>query len=100
VTDRDDVLGVPGDAVVHHAHHDPEEVGSISAAVAEAVATVAGVDPTETRVPLDRSVDPDALDRLFEGEGDAHLAFSVWDLRVVVHDDGHVFVHESECSGR
>lgn len=89
---------------VHHTYHDPEGEATLSTAVIEAVAAVAGVDPSRTRVPLARSINPDALDQLFDRRGDdpdddAQVVFSVWDLTVIVHADGNIFVHEDSRSG-
>lgn len=88
---------------VHHTSHDPDEHGSLSTTVIEAVAAVAGIDPSRTRIPIDRSINPDALDKLFERRGDeaeegACLVFPVWEYTVVVHADGHVFVHDDDAT--
>lgn len=86
---------------VHHTHHDTVAGDALSMAVIEAVAAVAGVDPSRTRIPLERSVSPDALDELFQQTVDetdefACLIFPVWDYTVVVHADGNIFVHEGD----
>ena len=100
--DRDAPAALDG-ADVHHVRHDPEDWGTLSTSVIEAVAAVAGVDPSRTRIPLERSVNPDALDELFARPDDgaetvACLVFPVWDYTVVVHADGNVFVHEDDGS--
>lgn len=83
---------------VHHVHHDTDDGVTLSTTVIEAVAAVAGVDPSRTRIPIEQSVDPDALDDLFEpstdcGRDGGCLVFPVWEFTVVVHADGNVFVH-------
>lgn len=105
MSDDPETPAAVGGRDVHHAYHDPDDRGAFSTAVIEAVAAVAGVDPSRTRVPLDRSVNPDALDDLFDRRGDdpdagAYLVFTVWDLTVVVHADGNIFVHEEDEDAR
>lgn len=76
---------------VYRASFDPDGPATVSDAVIEAIADVAGVDPTSTVIPLSESVDPDALDGLFtDSEGDAQVAFRVCGLRVLVRSDGRV----------
>lgn len=71
----------------------------LSLGVIEAIAEATGIDQEQTEVPLDRSIDPDALNSIFTDQYDGtprlggHVVFSVWDLEVVVHSDGHIFVH-------
>jgi hypothetical protein len=73
--------------------------GTLSVGVIEAIAEATGIDRERTEVPLDRSVDPDALNDIFTDRHDGsarrggHVVFPVWNLRVVVHNDGHIFVH-------
>lgn len=86
---------------VHHTRHDPDERGALSTSIIEAIAAVAGVDPSRTRIPIERSVNPDALDELFErpvdeAEDGPCLVFPVWEYSVVVHADGNIFVHEND----
>lgn len=89
---------------VHHVKYHPGGRSDFSTAVVEAVAAVEGVDPTRTRVPIGQSVDPDALDELFnqshEDRAEAYLVFPVWEYTVVVRGDGHVFVHEEDAGCR
>lgn len=98
------VPSTPDGPDVHHVYRDPGEEGALSTAVIEAVAAVAGVDPSRTRIPIERSVNPDALDELFERPDDeadevACLVFPLWDYTVVVHADGNIFVHEDDAPG-
>lgn len=89
----------------YHAVHDGEQ-GSLSTSVAEAVADALDLDPTETQIPLEQHVDPDALDAIFRDQltgtprTDARVAFTLWDVEVVVHADGHIFVHPLDDAER
>lgn len=97
-SNSEDVPDATGGTDVFHTCHDPDDAKTVSTTVVEAVAAVAGVDPSERHVPLAHSVNPDALDALFEREApdddraSAHLVFTVWGYTVVVHDDGDVLV--------
>lgn len=69
---------------------------SPSEVIIDALASAADVDPTELP-PLYDFVDPDALDRLFEGhegaaDADAILGFTVENWNVFVRADGRVRV--------
>ncbi|WP_168215905.1 HalOD1 output domain-containing protein [Halorussus ruber] len=72
----------------------------LSAAVVDAVADAAGVDPAEIGTPLYEKIDPDALDNLFSDRhngmprGSGHVVFSLLDYEVTVYSDGHVVVRE------
>ena len=81
----------------YHTVHDLDD-GPLSAGVFEAIEDGVGVDPTTEPVPVSDEVDLDALDRLFEAEcGDSYLSFPLWNLRVVVHSDGHIFIHPADA---
>ena len=76
------------------AQYDIADGQPITAAVVDAVATTAGTDPIELP-PLYDSVDPDALDTLFERqrEGtDLEIAFSYTGYRVVIEDGERITV--------
>lgn len=76
---------------VYRTTHDPDGPATVSDTVIEAIAEVAGVDPTSTVIPLADRVDPDALDDLFADDvGDARVSFRVCGLDVFVRSDGHV----------
>ncbi len=76
---------------VYYAHHDPDGPLTVSGTVVRAVAEIAGVDPMTTKIPLDESVDPDALDELFAtASSEASVRFDVCGLDVVVRSDGTV----------
>jgi hypothetical protein len=73
-----------------------------SEAVVEALATAAGVEPTDLP-PLYDFVDPDALDTLFDGHhkatsGDTILSFRVNAWNVFVRGDGRVHVCDASES--
>lgn len=88
---------VEGFSSTYHTVHEPAD-GPLAVGVYRAVAEAVGIDPAAEQIPLDDCVDPDGLDEVFSegrgaGSGKAHLVFPVWDLWVVVHGDGHIFVH-------
>lgn len=91
-TADDSGLTEPGDrSGVFRAYHDPDGAGVVSDTVIEAIAEVAGVDPTKTVIPLGDCVDPDALDALFmDSGGDAQVTFRVCGLEVLVRSDGRI----------
>ena len=72
----------------------------LSAAVINAVADAADVDPAEIGTPLYDEIDPDALDNLFSDRhngmprGSGHVVFSLLDYEVTVYSDGYVVVRE------
>ena len=77
----------------YHTVHDLDD-GPISVGVFEAVEDALGVDPTVETIPVNESIDPDGLDAVFcDDSGDAYLSFPLWEYRVVVHSDGHIFIH-------
>lgn len=81
----------PGRAGVYRVTHDPDSSATVSDTVIRAIAEVAGVDPTNTVIPLSESIDPDALDGLFTStDGEAQLTFRVCGLEVLVQSDGRV----------
>lgn len=80
----------------YHTVYDPD-AGSLSEALYRAIADAVGIDPATEPIPVSDHIDPDGLDAVFSGAtGEAHLTFPVWDLWVVVHGDGHIFVHPPE----
>lgn len=85
-------------SVVETAMYDRDE--SLSAAVIEAVADAADLDPADLGTRLYDRVDPDALDDLFGDRhnglprGSGHVVFSLLDYEVTVYSDGHVVVRE------
>lgn len=96
-TDLDSESGVTGEssAAAYETRHDGDD-GPLSVAVVEAVATATETDPLEI-APLHRTVDPDALDHLFEpadedGKASGWLRFSFAGCRVAVRSDGHIGV--------
>jgi len=84
---------------VYRATHDPDGPATVSDTVIEAVAEVAGVDPTTTVIPLSDRIDPDALDALFaDDEGAAQTTFRVCGLEVLVRSDGRVRIVDESVS--
>lgn len=84
---------------VYETEYEPGSDAPPSRAVVEAVAAAEGVDPVDL-APLHDSVEPDALDRLFDRRGEAGTAavvvFSVDRWNVFVHGDGRVLVCDAE----
>lgn len=78
-----------------------EAPGGASYAVVRAVAGVAGVDPVEME-PLHRSVDPEALDRIFaptaeaDSRAEGRVEFDYLGYRVVVKGHGRGYVYERD----
>jgi hypothetical protein len=73
---------------------------ALSIAVIEAVASVSGRDPIEIE-PMNRYVDPDALDEIFERDDAAasvhgRISFPLEEYLVVVHSDGEILVYPPE----
>jgi len=69
--------------------------GDVSQTVVEQVAAAEGVEPTELGPPLARSVDPDALDSVFDSDAaDGSISFEYCGYHVTVDQDGDVDVRE------
>lgn len=84
---------------IYRATHDPDGPATVSDTVIEAIAEVAGVDPTSTIIPLSDRIDPDALDALFaDDDGDAQVSFRVCGLDVFVRSDGHVRIVDESAT--
>lgn len=71
--------------------------GSVSEAVIESVAKAEGVPPTELAAPLYESVDPEALEKVFEaspraGRMEGQITFPYCGYEVTVAGDGYVSV--------
>lgn len=76
---------------MYRARHDPDGSLTVSQTVIEAIAEVAGIDPTNTVVPIGERVDPDALDALFTNdEGATRVTIRVCGLVVLVRSDGRI----------
>jgi len=85
---------------VYYAHHDTDGARTVSGTVIRAVAEIAGVDPTTTKIPLEDRVDPEALDELFAGSaGEASVRFELCGLAVVVRSDGTVRISNDGVAG-
>ena len=70
----------------------------VSLRVIDALAAAERIDPTELDRPLYRTVDPEALDRLFESavDGTLNVSFDYEGHSVTVRDDGVVTVDGAE----
>ncbi|MEY7849998.1 HalOD1 output domain-containing protein [Natrarchaeobius sp. A-rgal3] len=83
---------------VYRAFHDPNGPATLSTTIVHALADCIGVDPTDSRISLYDSVDPDALDALFRPRHDgtprvgATLSFVVHDHYVTVHGNGEILI--------
>ncbi len=64
----------------------------ISKRVVDALAAATDTDPLALNPPLYRSIDPEALDRLFEHGGAERVRFEYDDHTVVVRRDGTITV--------
>jgi len=80
----------------HRTRHDFEGERRLSTSVVQAVATALVTDPLSLDERLYDVLDPDALDRLFETDGEAGgprtLSFELAGCAVTVHDDGQIVV--------
>lgn len=77
----------------YHTVHDRDD-GPLNEAVYSAIADAVGIDPEYHRIPVVESIDPDGIDDVLrDANPGAYVAFPVWNLQVVVHGDGHIFVH-------
>jgi hypothetical protein len=85
--------GVDQLAGSYHTVHDRDD-GPLNEAVYSAIADAVGIDPEYHRIPVAESIDPDGIDDVLrKASPGAYVAFTVWNLQVVVHGDGHIFVH-------
>ncbi len=84
----------------YHVYHDPRSGWSLSETLIAAIASIRNIDPTKTTIPLTDRVDVDALDAIFaetydgRSRDEGYVAFSVSDIDVYVHANGHVFIRE------
>ena len=80
----------------YYTHHDWDGAAMLSTTVVHALADVMGRDATDAGFVLSDSVDPDALDRIFEQTADGalsgHVAFTVEGYRVTVYSDGEIVI--------
>jgi hypothetical protein len=89
----------PDRSGVYRATYDPDGPATLSDVVIEAIAEVAGVDPTTTVIPLADRIDPDSLDALFaDSEGEAQTTFRVCGLEVLVRSDGRIRIVDDSVS--
>lgn len=80
----------------YHAQWDDGRDGELSTTVVTAVADAMGARATDLE-PLNRQLDPDALDGLFAGDdsGDCRVAFRFNGFDVTVYADGHIVVSDA-----
>jgi hypothetical protein len=80
----------------YYAFHDWDGAARLSTTVVHALADVMGRDATDAGFVLSNSVDPTALDRIFErprdGSPTGHVAFTVEGHRVTVYCDGRIVI--------
>lgn len=72
---------------------DLHEGERVSHSVVERIAAIRGIDQAEL-APLYDTIDPDALDALYEKDFDGSIAFRHAGCRVIVDGDGRVRVSE------
>ncbi|RQG90498.1 HalOD1 output domain-containing protein [Natrarchaeobius chitinivorans] len=83
---------------VYRAFHDPDGPATLSTTVVHALADCLGVDPTDGRISLYDTVDPDALDALFRPRHDGTprsggtLSFVVEDHYVTIYGNGEILI--------
>jgi hypothetical protein len=84
--------------VVYRTRHDRDD-GPVSEAIVKALAAVENVEPTDLDVRLYDSVDPEALDRLYETAAERserlEVSFTIGGYVVVVTGVGDILVSES-----
>lgn len=92
-------MSVVGDSTTEAIRYDSSEYESVTAAVVESVASTVGVDVLDLP-PIHDTIDPDALDTLFEGTNPdvtrdgGMVSFSYGGCYVTVHASGYVDVEE------
>lgn len=64
--------------------------GTVVVDVVEAVATATGSDALSLEPPLNEVVDPEALERVLDGDSVTRVTFEYGGYRVVVDGDGRV----------
>jgi hypothetical protein len=75
--------------------YEPEPEETVCDTVLRALADSRGVDPTSLGFRLYDVIEPDALDRLFDSQGDAagrRVSFTAADRRVVIDESRTVYV--------
>lgn len=100
--ERDDFEHVNGRPALQQARvGEFDNADELSTSVVRAVAEVATVDASELGTSLYESIDPDALDNLFENKFDGtprtgigHVTFTMVGYEATVHSDGRIVVRE------
>lgn len=81
-----------------YAFHDPDSPAKLSTTIVHALADAMARDVTDTGFSLYDSVDPDALDQIFDFKGDGtprppgHIAFTVQGYRITVYSWGPIVI--------
>lgn len=77
----------PGSGV-YQVHYDADSTWKVSTTLVLAISSLTGDDPVQM-LPLNRAVDPDALDHhVHDRTRNANLSFDFHGYHVTVHDDG------------
>lgn len=86
----------------YRTHHDRDSPAKLSTTLVHALADVMDRDVTDAGEALYRSVDPEAIDRIFSSTEDGaprapgHVAFAVEGYRVTVYSDGDIVITPPE----
>ncbi|WP_226010826.1 HalOD1 output domain-containing protein [Halomicrobium salinisoli] len=87
-----------GCAPAYETEYEADSDQSLAVTISEALATVEGTEPWEID-PLYDVIDFDAVERLFQGDGETQramtLTFGVGEWNVHVHGDGTIEVFEA-----
>lgn len=85
--------------LVHRTHYDADESAGLTVAIVEAIAEATSTDSLELTDSLFDSVDPDALERVFDDFGSAtaapgYVLFSYGDNTIRLQSDGCIEVFD------
>jgi hypothetical protein len=98
--DREDRTGFDPTTGTYHRRFDPDDAGSVSVAVIEAVAAVTGRGPTSLR-PLTEATDADALGSLVaHRDSECEVTFVYEGCAVTVASWGDVTIRRLSDGGR
>lgn len=88
------------DETGYHVYHDATSDWLFSESLINTIAVISNTDPTKTPIPLTDVVDTDALDVIFADTHDSrernegYVVFTISDLDVFAHANGHMFIRE------
>ncbi|WP_435154430.1 HalOD1 output domain-containing protein [Haladaptatus sp. DFWS20] len=104
--DEDDTKPIPiADETSYHVYHDATSDWLFSETLINAIAVILNTNPTKTPIPLTDVTDTDALDVIFADTHDGrernegYVVFTISDLDVFAHANGHVFIRERPTDG-